>query len=244
MRTLVVVLGLALAIGCKSKSNGQAAQGSGSAGSGSAGSAAAGSANTGQTGSTEIKLPKLSGTPANKTTKPIDKATTEKLAALEFPGFVKDVRKADDKALDVRHKTTTRPKLGATINAAPCTDCIPLELAKWQAIANALKAQLLPDELRNRPDTVFELGETEVNGQKLIYTYQVGHFFGKDELNQPQGSYSDAYALYFNDGINQIRIVAEYKDDAMSREDMLKVAPREDLEKLARAFFDAFTHAW
>ena len=65
-----------------------------------------------------------------------------------------------------------------------------------------------------------------------------------DDTGQPQGSYSNAYVLYFNDGINQIRVVAEYKDDAMSREDMLKVAPREDLEKLAKSFLDAFTHAW
>jgi hypothetical protein len=50
--------------------------------------------------------------------------------------------------------------------------------------------------------------------------------------------------LYYNDGVNKIRVVAEYKDDPATREEMLTVAPKEDLEKLGKAFFDAYTHAW
>jgi hypothetical protein len=63
-------------------------------------------------------------------------------------------------------------------------------------------------------------------------------------MGNPIGAFSDAYALYYNDGVNQIRVVAEYKDDPTTREDMLAIAPKEDLERLAKAFLAAYTHAW
>ena len=62
---------------------------------------------------------------------------------------------------------------------------------------------------------------------EVIATYQFGMLDGKDEQGQPQGAYSNAYAIYFNDAVNQIRVVAEYKDDWVTRADMLAIAPRE-----------------
>jgi hypothetical protein len=103
---------------------------------------------------------------------------------------------------------------------------------------------LLAEELRDRPDTVWDLGKTEINGQTMIYTYQLGHVSEKDDLGNPQSAFTNAYALYYNDGKNQVRVVAEYKDDQVAREDLTAIAPREDLEKLARAFMDVYTQKW
>ena len=117
-----------------------------------------------------------------------------------------------------------------------------MDLEKWKAKGDAMKV-LLAEDLRSLPDTIFEIGKTDLNGQPVIFTYQFGILSGKDE-NGPTGSFSNAYALYYNDNVNQIRVVAEYKDDWQTREDLMRIAPREDLEKLARAFLDAYTHAW
>ena len=84
------------------------------------------------------------------------------------------------------------------------------------------------------PEVIFNGPEGRLEGR-----YQQG----KDQ-NGPVGAFSNAYALYYNDNVNQIRVVSEYKDDWQTREDLMRIAPREDLEKLARAFLDAYTHAW
>jgi hypothetical protein len=57
-------------------------------------------------------------------------------------------------------------------------------------------------------------------------------------------SFTNALALYYNDGVNQIRVVAEYKDDPMSVEGLQQAAPKDDLAKLALSFLDVYTHAW
>jgi len=188
-----------------------------------------------------ITLPKGDGTPPKPTTKPLDRTDFERMMKLEFPGFESIVRNRDNQ-LDVRH-STPRPTLATTVTVAPCFDCLPMELDKWKAKEAGLK-MLLTESLRDRPDTTWELGSTELNGQKLIFTYQFGHHYGQDESGNPDGAFSNAYALYFNDGTNQIRVVAEYKDDPLSRDDLKAIAPREDLEKLAKGFLDFYTHAW
>jgi len=119
-----------------------------------------------------------------------------------------------------------------------------MQLAAWRAVADRIE-QALPAELRARPDTRFELGAREIAGVTAIYTYQLGAAFGSDDRGQPTGSYSDAYILYYNDGINQIRVNAAYVDDAVGDVDhLLAVAPPEDLEKLAVAFLKLYVHEW
>lgn len=230
--------------GCKTDKTSQPATGSGSAGSAGSGSSVA--AGSGSAGSDDmpkgdsIKLPKSDGTPPKKTTKPIEQADADRMIKLDFEGFEKTDR-TGGKTFEVR-LTTSRPRLAVTVTIVPCFDCIPMDLEKWKAKGDAMKV-LLAEELRNLPDTVFELGKTEINGQPVIFTYQLGYTNGQD-ANGPVGAYSNAYALYYNDNVNQIRVVAEYKDDWVAREDMQRIAPREDLEKLARAFLDTYTHAW
>jgi len=201
-----------------------------------------------QTGSsakpiTAADLPAGPGTPPNKST-PFSKAQADKLAQLKFPGFATEVRGITDKLLDVRHLTEARPKIAATVTIQPCFDCLAMDLDKWKANVDGLKLLVQP-ELRDRPDTTFDVGQTELHGASMIYTYQAAQLIGDDKNKNPVAAWTDAYALYYNDGVTQIRVVAEYKDDPMqTKELMLQAAPRDSLEKVAKAFADAYTHAW
>ena len=119
-----------------------------------------------------------------------------------------------------------------------------MALEPWKARSDELK-QSLSKELAARPDTQFEIGTRDLLGVTAIYSYQLGYYFGKDEQDQPIGDYSNAYILYYNDGVTQIRVNAHYRDDALGgRDQLLAVAPREDLEKLAVAFLNFYVHEW
>ena len=64
------------------------------------------------------------------------------------------------------------------------------------------------------------------------------------EGNSP-GTYKYAFGLHYNDGTNTIQVIAGYGDMPLkTKEDMVAAIPRSDLEKAARAFMDAYTHAW
>jgi hypothetical protein len=230
-----VVLACLLVLGCKDKPKNQVATPAPPAP--KVGSAAA-------RPEPELRLPKPSGTPPVKTTKAIAPERLAALAKLDYPGFSKDVRRQDDRGLDIRYKTEARPRLAVTLSVHPCFKCEAMVLEKWQKVKDGMRGLLAP-ELRDLPDTKFELGATALAGAPVIYTYQVAYLNGPDPSGAQSSAYSDAYALYYNDGANMIRVVAEYKDDQpASRDDMLRLAPREDLERIALAFLDAYTHAW
>jgi hypothetical protein len=242
MRTVILLSSVLLAWGCKDKPKNQpsAHPGSGSAQVGSQAGTGSGSGPQ----PNELGLPKLSGTPPAKTTKKIEKPQMEAMSKLEVDGWIKDVRRLEERGVEVRYLTQERPKLAVTVTATPCFDCIDMVLDKWKAAEDGLKLLLAP-ELRGHKDTSFELGATELAGAPLIFTYQVGFMSGEDESGQQLTAYSNAYALYYNDKVNSIRVVAEYKDDQpASKEDMLGLSPRADLEKIAKAYLDAYTHAW
>ena len=190
----------------------------------------------------KIELPKDDGTPPKKSSGPLDPALADKLIKLTYPGFEMQDR-TNKSAFEVRF-LTTRPRLAVTVTITPCNECVPMDLEKWQAKKAGLQSQLLAEELRDLPDTKWEINKIDLHGTPAIATYQFGMLDGKDDQGQPQGAYSNAYAIYYNDGVNQMRVVAEYKDDWVARPDMLAIAPKEDLEKLARAFTLAYTHAW
>lgn len=202
----------------------------------------------------DLVLPSGPGTPPVKTTKPLGAADFEKLSKLTFPGFTPDVRTNSDKVLEVRQKTKDHPRLWATITIKPCFDCLPMQLDKWKAKEEELKTTWL-GPLKAMPDTKWEMGEEKFLGQPLIYTYQLGQgrvptgsgsaAAAEDKESGGAFSYSDAYILYFNDGVNEIRVVAEYKDDPVKTAEMMaKMAPKGDLAKLAVSFLDVYTHAW
>jgi hypothetical protein len=242
VRTLVVSLSLVLIAACGGKKSQDTANGSGSAS--GAGPASGGSATAAPVapGEKPYVLPKGDGTPPKKTAAKLEPPDFKRLAEFDFPPFNKRIRNTKT-GMDVRF-TTERPKIGTTVTITPCFTCPPMQLDKWKEREESDLKFLLGDELRGRPDTLWEMGSVDLHGQMLVYTYQVGHWFEKDDNGNPHAAYSDAYALYFNDGINQIRVVSEYQDAPVSREQMVSVAPKEDLARVALAFMDFYTHAW
>jgi hypothetical protein len=198
-------------------------------------------AGSGKRAAPDLVLPRGDGTPPKKTTAPLGKADFEKLSKLEYPGFDLEVRQLTDKVVELRYKTKDHPRLWAVVTVQPCFDCIPMELDKWKAKTEELKVTLAG--LKDEPNVDFEVGETKLNGQPIIYTYQVGTGQSKDEGGTVFGFTNNVYA-YYNDGINQIKVAAAYKDDPVKKEDLIKLAPKDDLENLAVSFLDAFTHQW
>jgi hypothetical protein len=195
---------------------------------------------------TDLKLPPRTTTPPTKTQAALDADHLKKLSELKFPDFAPNKQVLNDHLMVVIHKTTAgKPTLAAGVTVEPCgqpTPCVPMDLDKWNA-SPTIK-ELLPTDLQTHPDTHFETGKTDVNGEPMIFTYQNGMNFSTDEAGT-HGRYSNAYVLYYNDGINYIRVVAEYKDlPPKTLAELVKLASKEDLEKIAKAFMDAYTHAW
>ena len=210
-----------------------------------AGSAAAGSAAGSATGANpapDLVLPHAEATPPKKTTAPLTKTDFERLAKLEYPGFTADVRTVGDKVFEVRQKTQDHPRLWAVVTIKPCFECLPMELYKWKAKEDELK-KLNLEGLKDLPGIEWKMGEVALKGQKLIYTYQIGTGTVPGEGGGGY-TFTNAYFLYFNDGVNEIRVVASYKDDPVEKEDLAKLAPEKDLRSLALAFLDVYTHAW
>lgn len=188
-------------------------------------------------------VPSATNKPLIKST-PYGIETGKKLADLKFPGFAPKVHGTTEKGFEVRHLTDKHPKIAVTVSVLPCFNCTEMNVEKWKAQTDGLKLLVQP-ELRSRPETSFEVGEITVAGTKMIYSYQAGQFFGKDDSGNPVGAYTDAYAVYYNDSVNQIRVVAEFKDDPVAtKEDMIALVPRAKIEKLAKAFMDVYAHAW
>jgi hypothetical protein len=194
-----------------------------------------------------IKLPRSPDAPVRPTRRPLDAAVLGRLAATEFPGFEREDQGAAAGVVRFRHTTRSRPHLAVSVVIGPCSArpaCPAMDLASWTARQDELRGQL-PNELRGRPDTRFEIGARAIAGAPAIYTYQLGYAGGIDEKDQPAADYTDAYVVYYNDGTNQIRVMAHYVDDALgSLAQLLAIAPPDDLEKLAVAFASFYLHAW
>ena len=194
-----------------------------------------------------VKLPLSPATPPRRTSRRLDRTQLRWLAAVAFPEFDRQDRSAPAGAVEVRHVTQGLPRLGVTVTIGWCssrTACPAMKLAPWTARRNELLGRL-PQELRNRPDTRFEIGAREISGAPAIYTYQLGYSAGTDAKGRRAVHYSDAYVVYYNDGVNQIRVMAHYLDDAVSGiDELLANAPQDELEKLAVAFASFYVHAW
>ncbi|HEX4450630.1 MAG TPA: hypothetical protein VH143_07160 [Kofleriaceae bacterium] len=216
-------------------------------------------AQTGSAAAPDIVLPHSDGSPIKPTTAKIDPPTMQRLQNMSWRGFNAKSHgfNADKGMMEMQQRTSDHPAIWVVITIAPCNDnavmvsCLPMELAKWNSEPrySELKA-IVPEGLRKQEDTIFEVGTTDLDGTKMIFTYQLGqttsHPGGSGSNFNPGGfSYTDAYFLYYNDGVNTIRVVAEYKDDPReSKEKMAEAVPKGDLENVARAFMDAYVHAW
>jgi len=258
--TAAPLLGLLLALGCQANKSTPEAKPTGAtspAGDAAAGSALATAPAAPPVAPAHVMLPRSPDTPPHRTTRLLDGKELARLSAFEFKDFQRQDRGATDRSIEFRHTTTTRPILGVTVTIEPCEPpptaatapkaqraCTAMELGAWRAKRDELE-QSLPPDLAARPDTRFEIGTRDIAGTPAIYTYQLGSFFGTDQRGQPVGAYSDAYILYYNDGVNQIRVNAAYLDDAVGDIDhLLAIAPPEDLEKLAVAFLGFYVHEW
>jgi hypothetical protein len=194
----------------------------------------------------DIKLPAPSGKPPVKTTAPIDKTQLAKLAKLGFAEFTLEVTDYPT-SVAIRQRAMLQPKMSVNIAISPCNaqiPCTPMSLEAWRKDEPALKAKVDPD-LVNRPDSIFELGETSIGGTPAIFVFQAGQFFGKTELGNAASSYSNAYTLHYNDGVNLLRVTASYSDGPRTTlQDMLNALPRPFLERVTLAFLDAYGQAW
>lgn len=201
----------------------------------------------------DLVLPKGNDKPPVKTTEALPLKKLLELQQLTWKGFKAEPHAINPtKGMEVRHITDDKPKIAATVTVAPCSAesvlgaCSPMTVPAWQAREAELK-KMVPDALR--ANAKFEIGTVKFHDTDLIYTFQLGQVSGTIDKGSNAGqhyvAYTYAYILYFNDGANQIRVVAEYKDDAPQRaEDLLKLTPRSDLENTAKGFFDAFTAQW
>lgn len=196
-----------------------------------------------------VTLPKVPAGPIVPT-RTLDAAAFARLAAIDHPDFTRQPRATAATAMEVHFATTTRPTLDVTVEVAACTsvdDCPAMRIDVWQARRDELRG-LLPAELRDRPDTSFDFasrkdaGLGDRDGTSMIYTYALGAASTTGDNGQPAGAYVDAYTLYYNDGINRFRVVANYADDAIGLERMKAIAPLADLEKLATSFLSFYVH--
>jgi hypothetical protein len=236
----------ALGPGCQSSKR---APGAGSAATGASGaSAASGAPGTMKVPEGEhVMLPRSPAGAPVATHHPLDRAALDRLAATSFSDFERQDRASGADFVEFRHTTRSRPVLAATIVLAPCNaqhPCPAMDLAAWTAQRTALLAEL-PAELAQRPETRFEIAAHPIGGAPAISTYALGYHAGNDDRDQPSTTYVDAYTLYYNDGANQLRVMAHYVDDPVGGvEPLLAVAPPEDLERIAIAFASYYLHTW
>lgn len=262
---MTFLLAATLAFGCKDK---QAAQTkpadppSGSATGSAVGSAKVeepmGSAATPEVaGGKPLVLPKLLGDEATKPIdspdKPVSQATYEKLAAPDYIGFKKEILAATDKALEVVYATEEKPRLLITVKAWHCPQGEMIKKAAeeatcytkdvWLKRGDAIKASMAGG-LGSAADTELELGTLDLgNGAEALTRYQIGWV----KSTEPGGGFATTnnYIIQFHNGVNQLRVSAQYKDDPpASKADLAAMAPKEDLARIARSFFDVYVHAW
>ena len=169
---------------------------------------------------------------------PLDKATLAKLGGIDVPGFTKEVRDTGQAFVTVQ-RTLDRPKLKVTTQIRPCKNaCVAIELGKWQTRTDL--EDLMSKPLKASKETKFQIGATDLNSQSMIFTYQYGLLKVGEATH-----FTDTYVLWFNDGQNEIRVIATYDNNVPdSVPAMLAMASVSDLEKLAKAFMDVYTQAW
>jgi len=219
---------------------------------------------------THVTLPKPATGVLRRTRRPFTSKQLAWLSSFEFKDFVREDGGSTEEAVEVRHTTKTRPTLGVTVRIDRCpgaapgvsrsrrarridrekpvtTDqrpCLPMQVPQWLARRDELK-QFMNSDLAVRSDTQFDIGARKVDGATAISTYQLGHLFARDDRNQTVALSSTAYALYYNDGVNRIRVMASYLDDAVpTRNKLIELAPPRELEKMAVAFTSFYLHQW
>jgi hypothetical protein len=196
---------------------------------------------TGPTGGGGSTTPGGSAAPRARPGAPFDVVAYEQIAKLDHAGAPTEVLEQSESGLAVRVTPAGDPPLVATMRFSKCLNCVAMERAAWEARVNELK-QLLPKEVRDRPDTVFEIGDTTVSGTKVIYVYQLAVFAigGLDGKPLEKAINTHAYALHWNDGVNQIQITV--KDGSPPDQPTIEqLAARVSRDRMAKLASDLFT---
>jgi hypothetical protein len=148
------------------------------------------------------------------------------ISEVKFDGYRRATMDVSDNRATVRQyreRKGTTLAMFTTITVNPCQDCTPMELPKWQAKEKSLKAITLDPAIMETAK--YELGETTVAGKKMISGYQLG---------QAETTYTNAFQLWFNDGVNEIWIISQYGDNQMvNAEGMAQAMPKAELEGIA-----------
>jgi len=125
-----------------------------------------------------------------------------------------------------------------------------MDLDKWKAKETDLKVVMgkLADQKPFQDDAKglgfeSELGKTDLAGATVIYQYYVGIATVAGE-GGGSTTFANSYIAYYNDGVNEIRVIAEYKDDPTTFKKLKELAPKDDLRTLALSFVDVYTHEW
>jgi hypothetical protein len=208
-------------------------------------------------GGKPLVLPKLLGDeaskPIDKPTQPVAQATYEKLAQLDYIGFKREVLATSPKLLEVVYATEEKPRLLITVKAWHCPQGDAIKTAAEEATCYTKEAWLgrgaairesMSAGLGKAPDTELELGTLDLgNGDEALTRYQIGWV----KSNEPGGGFATTnnFIIHYHNGVNTLRVSAQYKDDPpASKDDLARMAPKEDLAKIARSFFDVYAHAW
>jgi hypothetical protein len=196
----------------------------------------------------DITLPKGTGAPPIKTTGPLDPKKLASLSSADVAGFAREVTKNADGALELEYTTKSRPRLRVTVHVEPCKDakaCTKMDVDAWKAKGSDDLKRFLDPKLAAKADTEFDVEGVTLNGAALVGTYQLGYDGGSDSAGNPFGTVTNAYVAYYNDGANQIYVVAEYRDDMpKSLKALAGYAPRDTLKMMATRFLDYFTANW
>ena len=188
-----------------------------------------------------LRLPHGNGLAPKRTSGSLTRTAIDRILGMRFEGFgLENDENPATGTVAIVIRTVDRPKFKVTVQIRPCKGgCTPIDLAKWQTRTD-LKNDVMGPEMRSSPDIKWTIGSTDLNAQPMIYTYQYGI------MKSAEGTrYTDTYALWFNDGNYEIRSIATFADNLpTSVEEMLRLAPEADLEKLAKAFLDVYTQAW
>lgn len=184
-------------------------------------------------GSSTVATPQPAGSgsaePAPAARTPGTKLSASELveiSRIKFDGFRNSsIAVTADKAQlrQYRDRQGNNVAIFATVTVNPCLDCTPMELPKWEAKADALKAITLDAEIRDK--SIYTLGEATIGGKKLISGYQLG---------QVGQTYTHAAQLWFNDGTNEIWVIVQYGDNpTKDAETMAQLFSRERLQDIA-----------
>ena len=211
MRNLFLALALASTFGaCKEKPPATGA-GSGSSTAPAAQSTGSGSA-----------APATARTPGTT----LSASELVEISRIKFDGFRNSSIAVTANKAQLRHyrdRQGNNVAIFATVTVNPCIDCTPMELPKWEAKTDALKAITLDAEIRDK--SIYQLGEATIAGKKLISGYQLG---------QVGQTYTHAAELWFNDGTNEIWVIVQYGDNpTKDAETMAQLFSRERLQDIA-----------